>query len=214
MSKQHNHTGSQFYRDLGKRVFDIVATMTASLLLFPIALIITVLVYLFHGFPILFRQQRPGQHGIPFTIYKFRTMTNKRDENGDLFPDHIRLTRFGQFLRRSSLDELPEFWNVLLGDMSLVGPRPLLMEYLNLYTPTQMYRHNVKPGITGWAQINGRNTLRWEEKFAFDIWYVDHLSFRLDAKILLQTVKTTLSREGISHEGEATMPNFTGSDPQ
>ena len=162
------------------------------------------------GSPVLFRQTRPGLHGRPFEMVKFRTMTDARGPDGALLSDAERLTPFGRFLRASSLDELPELWNVLKGDMSLVGPRPLLMEYLPLYTPEQARRHAVRPGVTGWAQVNGRNTLGWEEKFALDVWYVDHRSLWLDLKILWLTVKKVLVREGISAAGEATMGKFTG----
>ncbi|MDR1622056.1 MAG: sugar transferase, partial [Synergistaceae bacterium] len=162
-------------------------------------------------------QRRAGLKGKPFVLYKFRTMTNARDEHGELLPDEARLTKFGQFLRRSSLDELPQLWNVLKGDMSLVGPRPLLLDYVPLYDETQLRRLDVKPGVTGWAQINGRNAIGWDEKFALDVWYVEHYNFRLDVKILLLTLVKILKREGISAAGEATMPRFMGSakhDPQ
>ena len=162
------------------------------------------------GAPVFFRQQRPGLHGQPFQMVKFRTMTDARGPDGALLPDAERLTPFGRFLRSASLDELPELWNVLRGDMSLVGPRPLLMEYLPLYTPEQARRHAVRPGITGWAQVNGRNALSWEEKFALDVWYVDHQSLALDIRILWLTARKVLAREGISAAGEATMGKFTG----
>ena len=162
------------------------------------------------GRPIIFTQQRPGLSGKPFTIYKFRTMNDERDAQGNLLPDEQRLTRFGKFLRKTSLDELPELFNVLKGDMSLVGPRPLLMEYLPLYSAEQARRHEVKPGITGWAQINGRNTLAWEDKFNLDVWYVDHLSFWLDVKILFITLLKVFKREGISQDGQATVEKFRG----
>jgi lipopolysaccharide/colanic/teichoic acid biosynthesis glycosyltransferase len=163
------------------------------------------------GSPIFFRQIRPGLQGKPFEMIKFRTMTDARGSNGHLLEDGFRLTSFGRFLRSSSLDELPELWNVLKGDMSLVGPRPLLMEYLPLYSLEQARRHEVRPGITGWAQVNGRNALTWEEKFKLDVWYVDNQSFWLDIKILWMTVQKVLVREGVSAAGEATMPKFTGS---
>lgn len=162
------------------------------------------------GYPILFTQTRPGLHGKPFTIYKFRTMTDERDADGKLLPDSDRLTRLGRFLRSTSLDELPELFNVIKGEMSLVGPRPLLMQYLNRYTPEQARRHEVRPGITGWAQINGRNALSWEEKFALDVWYVDNCSLWLDIRIIALTIWKVFRREGISHQGEATMPEFKG----
>ncbi len=162
------------------------------------------------GRPVLFRQVRPGLHGRPFMMVKFRTMTDERGVDGELLPDAQRLTAFGRFLRASSLDELPELWNVLCGEMSLVGPRPLLMEYLPLYSPDQARRHEVRPGITGWAQVNGRNALSWEERFKLDVWYVDHRSLWLDLRILWLTVRKVIVREGITAEGEATMPRFTG----
>lgn len=183
---------------------------TGLLLCAPILAVIALLVRLKLGSTVLFRQQRPGLHGKPFTLYKFRTMTNARDANGNLLPDADRLTNFGRFLRRTSLDELPELINVLKGDMSLVGPRPLLMHYLDRYTPEQARRHEVQPGITGWAQINGRNAVSWEEKFRLDVWYVDHVSFWLDLKILFLTAWKVLRKEGISQAGYATMPEFFG----
>lgn len=193
-----------------KRLFDITAAFAALLLLaLPLALL-TWQVRRKLGSPAFFRQVRPGMHGQPFEMVKFRTMTNARGPDGALLPDADRLTPFGRFLRASSLDELPELWNVLKGEMSLVGPRPLLMEYLPLYSPQQARRHEVRPGITGWAQVNGRNALGWDEKFKLDVWYVDHRSLWLDIKILWLTVKKVLVREGISAAGEATMPRFTG----
>ena len=194
-----------------KRIIDFFFAAAALLFLSPFLLLIALLIRLTLGAPVFFRQQRPGLHGKPFTLYKFRTMTDARDEQGNPLPDEQRLTRLGRFLRSTSLDELPELWNVLKGDMSLVGPRPLLMEYLPLYTPEQMRRHEVKPGITGWAQVNGRNALTWEERFALDVWYVDHVSFGLDLKILLLTLWKVLTRQGITHPGSETMPKFTGS---
>jgi sugar transferase EpsL len=163
------------------------------------------------GPPVFFRQQRPGLHCRPFFVYKFRTMTNERDSEGNLLPDAVRLTTFGRLLRKLSIDELPQLFNVLKGDLSLVGPRPLLMEYLPLYTPEQARRHAVKPGITGWAQVNGRNSLSWEEKFKLDVWYVDHQSFLLDLKILWMTFIKVITREGISQAGQATMEKYKGS---
>jgi sugar transferase EpsL len=194
-----------------KRLTDIALSSIGLLLLAPLILVLAVLVRVRLGSPVLFRQERPGLHGTPFTILKFRTMTDERDESGILLPDDQRLTRFGRFLRASSMDELPELWNVLRGDMSLVGPRPLLMEYLPLYTPEQARRNEVRPGITGWAQVNGRNALSWEEKFKLDVWYVDNQSLWLDLKILFLTVMKVLVREGISGEGHATMERFRGS---
>ncbi|PUE09777.1 sugar transferase [Limnohabitans sp. T6-20] len=195
-----------------KRLFDCVAALLALLLL---ALPLLVLVWLIRrklGSPVLFRQVRPGLHGQPFTMVKFRTMTDERGTDGALLPDAQRMTPFGRFLRATSLDELPELWNVLRGEMSLVGPRPLLMEYLPLYTPEQARRHEVRPGITGWAQVNGRNAISWPDKFALDVWYVDNQSLWLDIKILWMTVRKVLVRDGISAAGEATMSKFTGSE--
>jgi len=195
-----------------KRLFDFVA---ASLALLLLALPLLALAWLIRrklGSPVLFRQVRPGLQGRPFTMVKFRTMTDARGSAGALLPDAHRLTPFGRFLRASSLDELPELWNVLCGDMSLVGPRPLLMEYLPLYTPEQGRRHEVRPGITGWAQVNGRNAISWQDKFALDVWYVNNQSLWLDSKILWMTVRKVLVRDGISAAGDATMPKFTGSE--
>lgn len=193
-----------------KRFLDFVlATLALLLLGIPLLLLIWQ-VRRKLGSPVFFRQTRPGLHGRPFEMVKFRTMTDARGDDGNLLSDAERLTAFGRFLRATSLDELPELWNVLRGDMSLVGPRPLLMEYLPLYSPEQARRHEVRPGITGWAQVNGRNALSWDDKFKFDVWYVDHRSLRLDVKILWLTVKKVLVREGISAEGEATMSKFTG----
>ena len=197
-----------------KRLFDFSAAALGLLLLALPLLVLTLLVRRKLGRPAFFRQTRPGLHGRPFQMVKFRTMTDARGPDGALLPDADRLTPFGRFLRGSSLDELPELWNVLRGDMSLVGPRPLLMEYLPLYTPEQARRHAVRPGITGWAQVNGRNALSWEEKFALDVWYVDHQSLALDISILWRTVRKVLVREGISAAGEATMPRFDGSGPR
>lgn len=194
-----------------KRILDLSITSLVIILFAPLFLTITILVWVYHGTPILFRQIRPGLHGRPFEILKFRTMTNNSDQYGSLLPDQNRLTPFGKLLRSTSLDELPELWNVLRGDMSLVGPRPLLMEYLDLYTPEQARRHDIRPGITGWAQINGRNALSWEEKFSLDLWYVDHCSFWLDLRILLITVWKVFRHEGINQESQATMKNFQGS---
>lgn len=194
-----------------KRIFDFAAaSIGLSLLALPL-LALMVLVRRKLGAPVFFRQTRPGLHAQPFEMVKFRTMTDARGPEGTLLPDGDRLTPFGQFLRATSLDELPELWNVLKGDMSLVGPRPLLMEYVPLYSVEQARRHEVRPGVTGWAQVNGRNAISWEEKFALDVWYVDHQSLRLDARILWLTVKKVLVREGISAAGEATMGRFTGS---
>lgn len=193
-----------------KRVFDITLAALALLLLSPVIALLAWQVKRRLGSPVLFSQMRPGRHGQPFRMYKFRTMTEARDAAGQLLGDAERLPPFGRWLRASSLDELPELWNVLKGDMSLVGPRPLLMEYLELYTPEQARRHDVRPGVTGWAQINGRNALSWDEKFALDTWYVDNRSLWLDLRILVLTVRKVLMRDGISAAGEATMPKFTG----
>ena len=193
-----------------KRVFDFVLALCGVIVL---ALPLVALIWLVRrklGSPVFFRQVRPGMHGQPFEMVKFRTMTSERGPDGQLQPDAVRLTPFGRFLRATSLDELPELWNVLKGDMSLVGPRPLLMEYLPLYTPEQARRHKVRPGITGWAQVNGRNAISWKDKFQLDVWYVDHRSLSLDIKILWLTVKKVLVRDGISAAGEATMPRFEG----
>jgi sugar transferase EpsL len=198
------------YRRWGKRLFDLVLTLLAFVILSPLLLSLVLLVRVKLGTPVLFRQQRPGRHGQPFTIYKFRTMTEARDANGQLLPDAERLTKFGRFLRSTSLDELPELLNVLQGEMSIVGPRPLLMQYLERYTVEQARRHEVRPGITGWAQINGRNAITWEQKFELDVWYVDHVSLRLDVKIIALTVWKTLKREGISQPGQATAQEFMG----
>jgi sugar transferase EpsL len=201
---------SLIYHSVGKRLLDLSLTVPALIVLSPLLGVLAVLVRVKHGTPILFCQKRPGRHGQPFMLYKFRTMSDARDPQGRLLLDADRLTPLGRFLRGTSLDELPEFFNVLKGEMSLVGPRPLLMHYLDRYTPEQMRRHDVRPGITGWAQINGRNAITWPEKFALDVWYVDHLSFGLDVKIILLTVWKTLRREGISQPGQATMEEFMG----
>jgi len=197
-------------KHLIKRCMDILLSTFFLIIFSPIMLLIAVLVYINLGSPVIFRQLRPGLHGKPFYIYKFRTMKDLRDKNGNLLPDEQRLTRFGAFLRSTSLDELPELINVLKGDMSLVGPRPLLMEYLDRYTPEQARRHEVKPGITGWAQINGRNAISWEEKFKLDVWYVDNWSIWLDLKILFITIYKVLKREGINQPGKATVEYFKG----
>ncbi len=198
------------YRRFGKRLLDATLASAALLLLLPFIGLLALLVRSRLGTPVLFRQRRPGLNGQIFTIYKFRTMTDARDEQGQLLPDAERLTPFGQFLRSSSLDELPELWNVLRGEMSLVGPRPLLIQYLPRYTPQQARRHEVRPGITGWAQVNGRNALSWEQKFSLDVWYVDHVSLWLDVKTIALTVWKIVRREGISQPGQATMEEFQG----
>lgn len=194
-----------------KRLLDVVTAGAALVLLAPVIVLVALLVRAKLGSPVLFRQERPGLEGRPFTLIKFRTMLDARDADGALRPDAERMTAFGRWLRSSSVDELPELWNVLKGEMSLVGPRPLLMHYLPLYSPEQARRHDVRPGITGWAQINGRNAISWEEKFALDVWYVDNWSLAFDAKILLASLVSVFSRRGISAEGAATMPEFTGS---
>lgn len=195
-----------------KRLLDILVACSLLTLLSPILLTMAFLIGMRMGRPVLFRQIRPGLHGKPFEMLKFRTMRNAFSANGFPLSDAERLTRLGRTLRASSLDELPGLWNVLKGNMSLVGPRPLLMEYLPLYSPKQARRHEVRPGITGWAQVNGRNALSWDEKFALDLWYIDNRSFMLDLKILWLTVRKVLVRDGISAAGEATMPKFTGSE--
>jgi sugar transferase EpsL len=194
-----------------KRLFDIIVAALLLVATAPLMAVIALLIRLNLGSSVLFFQDRPGLGGRPFRLVKFRTMTELRDDQGKLLPDKDRLLSMGRWLRASSLDELPELWNILRGEMSLVGPRPLLMEYLPLYTPEQARRHDVRPGLTGWAQVNGRNALSWEAKFALDVWYVENRSFLLDLKILLMTVKRIVTSDGISSAGEATMPRFTGS---
>jgi lipopolysaccharide/colanic/teichoic acid biosynthesis glycosyltransferase len=194
-----------------KRLFDIVVASIILLVFFPVFVFLAILIKIKLGSPVLFCQTRPGLNGIPFKIFKFRTMRDVADSDGKLLSDKSRLTPFGQMLRATSLDEQPELWNVLKGEMSLVGPRPLLMEYLPLYNKEQNCRHEVRPGITGWAQINGRNAISWEEKFKLDIWYVENQSFWLDLKILFKTASKVFIREGISAEEDVTMPRFTGS---
>ena len=194
-----------------KRALDLILAIPALIVLSPLLAILFLLVAVLLGSPVLFRQQRPGLHGRPFSLLKFRTMSNARDSRGTMLPDAQRLTAFGRFLRAVSLDELPELFNVLKGDMSLVGPRPLLMQYLDRYTPEQARRHEVRPGITGWAQVNGRNAITWEEKFKLDVWYVDNWSLWLDIKIIAMTIWKIIKREGINQPGEATMREFMGS---
>lgn len=200
----------RIYRRFFKRPLDFTLALLAIVVLSPIFLIIAALVKIKLGSPVIFKQQRPGLNEKIFTMYKFRTMTNESDSNGELLPDSKRLTKFGRILRSTSLDELPELFNVLKGEMSLVGPRPLLIEYVTLYNEQQRKRLHVLPGITGWAQVNGRNALTWEEKFALDTWYVENWSFMLDLKIIIKTILAVLMREGISARGEVTMPRFTG----
>lgn len=194
-----------------KRIFDIVLAALAIAGLFPVIIVVSILVRIKLGGPIFFTQVRPGLHGKPFKMVKFRTMRNAVDKCGEPLPDALRMTAFGRLLRSTSLDELPELWNVLKGEMSMVGPRPLLLQYLPLYSIDQNRRHEVRPGVTGWAQVNGRNSISWDEKFELDVWYVDNSSLWLDVKILLLTVKKVLVRDGISQENSATMAPFTGS---
>jgi len=193
-----------------KRLFDIISSAAGLIVISPLLVVLVVLVRLKLGSPILFRQQRPGLSGKTFVIYKFRTMTDQRDASGHLLPDEQRLPAFGRFLRSTSFDELPELLNVLKGDMSIVGPRPLMMKYLERYSPEQVRRHEVKPGITGWAQINGRNAISWEDKFKLDVWYVDNWTFWLDMKIILKSAWMVIAREGITQQGRATMDEFMG----
>lgn len=197
----------------GKRQLDLVIALFLLVLLSPLLLVVALAIRLRLGRPILFTQVRPGLYGRPFVMYKFRTMREAHDASGRPLPDADRLTALGRLLRSTSLDELPELLNVVKGDMSLVGPRPLLMQYWTRYTPEQRRRHDVQPGITGWAQVNGRNALSWEERFALDLWYVEHQSWRLDLRILLLTIRQVMLRRGISHEGQATMAEFMGSSP-
>ena len=194
-----------------KRLFDFLVSLVLLVILSPVMLVVAIGVWLDVGSPVMFRQERPGLHGRPFMLYKFRTMRGAGSGEFSGEDDAQRLTAFGRKLRATSLDELPELWNVLRGDMSLVGPRPLLMRYLPLYSPEQMRRHDVRPGLTGWSQINGRNALNWDDKFRLDVWYVDHRSLMLDLKILLRTAAAVFGRKGISYESSATMPEFTGS---
>lgn len=200
-------------RDVVKRGFDLVGAITLLVLLSPLLAAIASAVRIRMGTPVLFRQERPGLHGRPFTLLKFRTMSDRRGADGQPLPDADRLTGLGRFLRRTSLDELPELANVVRGEMSLVGPRPLLTEYLPLYTPDQARRHEVRPGITGWTQVNGRNALTWEEKFVLDVWYVDHRSMYLDLEILFKTGGQVISGRGVSAPGHATMERYTGPRP-
>lgn len=193
-----------------KRLLDVLLVVASLPFVLPVMVVVALLIRCRMGAPILFRQQRPGLQGMPFEMLKFRTMRDERGADGEILPDEKRLARFGAFLRSTSLDELPGLWNVLKGDMSLVGPRPLLMEYLPLYDAEQARRHEVRPGLTGWAQVNGRNALSWEEKFALDVWYVDNKNLLLDAKILLMTFLKVLKREGVSAHGEVTMKKFEG----
>jgi sugar transferase EpsL len=195
---------------ISKRILDLTLTIPGLLILSPLLLVISLLVVVNYGTPIIFRQKRPGYQGKPFWVYKFRTMTNDQDAQDNLLPDGQRLTRLGRLLRSTSLDELPELFNVIRGEMSIVGPRPLLMQYLERYSPEQARRHEILPGITGWAQVNGRNALTWEEKFKLDVWYVDHWSLWLDIRILLLSIVKVLRREGINQPGQATAEEFMG----
>jgi sugar transferase EpsL len=195
---------------ISKRILDLILAIVGILILSPLLLLIALAVWLRYGTPIIFQQKRPGYQGKPFMIYKFRTMTEERDDEDHFLPDDIRITRLGHFLRSFSLDEFPELINVIKGEMSIVGPRPLLMQYLDRYSPDQARRHEVVPGITGWAQVNGRNALSWEEKFKLDVWYVDHWSFFLDIKILFLSIVKVLRREGINQPGQATAEEFMG----
>lgn len=198
------------YRGFMKRALDILLAVVALIVFLPVLLGLAVVIAVTLGRPVFFTQMRPGRNGVPFRMIKFRTMTSGRDSAGELLPDAQRLPSVGRFLRATSLDELPELWNVLRGDMSIVGPRPLLMEYLPLYSREQQRRHEVRPGITGWAQVNGRNALSWKEKFAFDVWYVDHCSFTIDARIMALTVWRVLKSDGIRQPGSATAEKFRG----
>lgn len=195
-----------------KRFLDIIGAVVGLVVLMPLFIVIGIIIRTTMGSPVLYRQVRPGKNGKPFVVYKFRTMLDLKDEQGNLLPDEKRITGIGNFLRSTSLDEFPELYNVLKGDMSLVGPRPLLMEYLNKYSPEQARRHEVKPGITGWSQVNGRNTLNWDQRFELDVWYVDNISLWHDIKILWYTVVKVLKREGINADGHTTMPRFEGSE--
>ena len=199
-----------FYEKYIKRLLDFTLSFLALIVLSPVLLVTAVLARIKLGSPIIFHQERPGKSEKIFRLYKFRSMTDECDENGDLLPDDQRLTRFGQILRSTSLDELPELWNILRGDMSIVGPRPLLVKYLPLYNEEQRHRHDVRPGLTGWAQANGRNAISWEEKFKLDVWYVQHISFWVDVKVIFMTVKKVFCRDGISSETSVTMEEFSG----
>lgn len=201
---------NQIYSNYFKRPVDFLIAIIGLVIFSPLLAIVYLIVRVFHGSPVIFIQERPGLNGELFSIYKFRTMVDLKDSSGNLLGDEERITRLGNFLRNSSLDELPELWNVVIGDMGLVGPRPLRVEYLPIYTSEQARRHNVRPGITGWAQVNGRNSLSWEERFILDVWYVENVSFILDLKILFFTIVKVFSRKGISAEGYITMPRFTG----
>ena len=201
-----------FYEKYMKRALDILLSGLALIVLSPVLLVTAILVRIKLGSPVIFHQDRPGKDGEIFRLYKFRSMTDEKDENGKLLPDEVRLTKFGRVLRATSLDELPELWNILRGDMSIVGPRPLLVKYLPLYNEEQKHRHDVLPGLTGWAQVNGRNAISWEEKFEYDVWYVQNISFAVDVKAVFLTVKKVFCREGISAEDSAPMEAFKGTN--
>lgn len=203
---------TSFYEKYIKRLLDIVLSGGALIVLSPVLAVTALLVRVKLGSPVIFCQERPGKDEKIFKLYKFRSMTDAKDENGNLLPDEVRLTRFGKLLRSTSLDELPELWNILKGDMSIVGPRPLLVKYLPLYNEEQKHRHDVRPGLTGWAQVNGRNTLSWEDKFRYDVWYVQNVSFAVDIKTVFWTVKKVFCREGISSDTAATMEEFHGTE--
>lgn len=201
-----------FYEKYIKRILDILCSLIVLVLFWWLYIILAVLVRIKLGSPILFKQQRPGRNEKIFNMYKFRTMTDARDEHGNLLPDEVRLTKFGMMLRATSLDELPEIFNILKGDMSLIGPRPLLVQYLPRYNEEQHHRHDVRPGLTGYAQAHGRNAVSWEDKFAMDVWYVKHLSFQTDVKVIIDTIKTVVKKEGISSETSVTMEEFMGNE--
>lgn len=201
-----------FYRLFGKRIIDVILSAVSLIVFLPVICVVWLLVRIKLGSPVLFKQKRPGLNGIIFEMYKFRTMTNETDESGNLLSNEVRLTSFGRWLRATSLDELPELFNILKGDMSLIGPRPLLIEYLPLYNSTQKKRHNVRPGLSGWAQINGRNSITWEEKFNLDVFYVDNVSFLLDVKIIFLTILKVLKRESVNNSENLTMYKFKGSN--
>ncbi|MFC1543955.1 sugar transferase [Gemmatimonadota bacterium] len=205
-----NSQANGIYRDRIKRLFDLVAALIILVVLLPVMAVLSIPVALSLGLPVFYRQERAGRFGKPFQVIKFRTMTNERDSDGNLLPDEQRLTRIGNFMRSTSLDELPELLNVIQGDMSFIGPRPLLVHYLPRYSPEQMRRHELRSGITGWAQVNGRNAISWEDRFRLDVWYVDHCSLPLDLVILIRTAWSVLTHKGISAPGSATMPEFLG----
>ena len=204
------HRKKGIYERLFKRPMDYILSLIAIIVLSPVLLIVAILVRIKLGSPILFKQERPGLKGKIFTMNKFRTMTDERDENGELLPNHMRLTKFGRILRATSIDELPELFNILCGDMSIIGPRPLLIEYLPLYSRKQKNRHDVKPGLSGLAQVNGRNVISWEEKFDYDVEYVEHISFSLDLKLIIQTLLKVFKREGVNKSENVTMDKFKG----